>query len=128
MIDSFPSIWIELENETKGNTLIGGFYRQWSHDGLSNGNAQQTGIEVFTNQIETSYGEGKKIINMGDAILCARKWKEPKFLHKNVSNQLINLLIMCGLCHEDICTTFVSDHSKPQDVVCESSLDHVYHN
>ena len=29
MSDSFPSVWLELQDENKSNTLLGGFYRQW---------------------------------------------------------------------------------------------------
>ena len=36
MNPKFPSIWLEEKREFEKNLLIGGFYREWSHDGIKN--------------------------------------------------------------------------------------------
>ena len=34
MSDSFPSVWLEIKEENKSSTLLGGFYRQWTCNGI----------------------------------------------------------------------------------------------
>ena len=47
--------------------------------------------------IEKASLEKKEMIVMGDANLCSAKWKDPKFLHKKIVNQLIGCLEHCEL-------------------------------
>ena len=48
-------------------TLLSGFYREWSHEGLENSEAQVQGLENFTSQIERASSENKHQIIFGDA-------------------------------------------------------------
>ena len=72
----FPSIWLELKQNHKHNILICGFYREWSNDGLLNTQDQLDAIRILTSQIEKADAEGKKIVVLGDANLCASKWDD----------------------------------------------------
>ena len=82
MSKEFPSICIEINNDQHKAMLVGGFYRQWSHENLPKEEAEQTGIEILTSQIEIASNEKKDVMIMGDANLCSLKWSDPNFMHK----------------------------------------------
>ena len=88
MSNSFPSIWLETTNEQNQSRLICGFYREWSNEGLLSTEAQVAAIKILTNQIENADLEKKSIIVMGDANVCASKWNESNFKHKNVAEEI----------------------------------------
>ena len=52
MSEDFPSIWIELKSEGKPTVIIGGFYREWSHNGIKSVPTQISGMKEFSKQIE----------------------------------------------------------------------------
>ena len=45
-------------------------------------------MDIFTDQIELAFKEAKNTIIMGDANLCANKWNDENFTHKNVKKQI----------------------------------------
>ena len=45
MSSSFPSIWLEIQDNQKSKSLIGGFYRQWSANGIRSTQLQITEME-----------------------------------------------------------------------------------
>ena len=57
---------------------------------------------------------------MGDANLCSAKWKDPKFLHRKIANQLIGCLEHCDLTQGDVGVTFESDHVQANGLTSES--------
>ena len=86
--NAFPSIWLELKQNHKQNILIGGFYREWSNEGLLSLDKQLEAIKLFTKQIETADNEHKKINVVGDANLCSSKWNEEGFKLKTVAEEI----------------------------------------
>ena len=34
MSENFPSIWVEVSERFNKSTIIAGFYREWSHNGV----------------------------------------------------------------------------------------------
>ena len=36
MTDDFASIWLEVQNPKHKDLIIGGFYREWTRDGVKN--------------------------------------------------------------------------------------------
>ena len=72
---------------------------------LQDKNIRQTLIKLgtlfanteFANQIERATELGKRSIILGDANLNALKWCDEKFLHKKISEPLLNILEQCGL-------------------------------
>ena len=96
--------------------------RQWTHENLSKDEAQQKGIEILIDQIENVSVEKKEMIIMGDANLCSAKWKDPKFLHRKIANQLIGCLEHCDLTQGDVGVTFESDHVQAIGQTSSSSL------
>ena len=78
----FPSIWLELKSEGKPSVIIGGFYWEWTHNGLKTLPLQITGIKEFSKQIERAAEEGEQCVVMGDANLCYQKWRDDDFSHK----------------------------------------------
>ena len=66
------------------------------------------------------------MIIMGDANLCSQKWNNVKFLNKNVSIPLRNVLDQNGLINKEVGVTYQSDHLQVNGQIAESALDHVY--
>ena len=52
MSNEFPSIWIEVVNPIQKNTLIGGFYRQWTSEVCDKSEAEENGMIILLDQIE----------------------------------------------------------------------------
>ena len=71
MSNTFPSIWLELNNQIQKNILIAGFYRQWSSETCNKAEAELQGMDIFTDQIELAFNKVKNTIIMRDANLCA---------------------------------------------------------
>ena len=87
--DPLSSIWLELNNKIVKNTLMAGFYRQWSNEDGSKEEAEENGMNIFSEQLDKAYKEEKNLIVMGDANLCSNKWLSSMFTHKKIANQLI---------------------------------------
>ena len=62
-------VWKRWEFEK--NLLIGGFYRERSHEGEKSTALQLEAIKVFCSQIEKAFKENKNMIIQGDANLCS---------------------------------------------------------
>ena len=92
------------------------FYRQWSQENLPKEEAEQTGIEILTSQIEIASNEKKDVMIMGDANLCSLKWSDPNFMHKKIANQLKNCLLQNGLTVEEVGKSFVADHMQIREI------------
>ena len=122
----FPSLWIELENESGKNVICAGFYREWSPKGDGSIQAQVKSIEIFTRQIEVATLEGKSILIMGDANLCNLKWDLPGFLHRKVSDELRGTLTQCGLSEVNLGITYTADRLAEDGSEITSAIDHVY--
>ena len=91
------ALWFELSNLHHKCPLIAGFYRQWTHENLPKSEAEQKGIELFTNQIELASNEKKDLIITGDSNLCSEKWNDDNFKNRRIANQLKNCLLQNGL-------------------------------
>ena len=126
MSNTFPSIWLEAQDEFKSKSMFGGFYRQWSDDGKLSVPDQVSQIEEFCDQINRANSETEKIVVTGDANLCANKWLSDDYDRKSVAQPLLHCLEENGLVIQDIGITFQADHSLPNGSVPESALDHVY--
>ena len=101
----FRSIWIEYSELQKESIIIGGFCREWNHKGDKTEAGQVKRMELFAQQIEKAAEENKKCIVMGDANLCASKWKDEKFGYKNIAEPILNTLEQCGLSISNIGTS-----------------------
>ena len=126
MDPNFSSIWIEYKAKNKKQTLISGFYREWSHNGSNSEESQLLGLDIFTLQIESATKQNKNVILMGDANLCSLKWETPKYKHKNIAKKLLDTLAQCGLSTAEIGITYLADHAQRNGNIAESALDHVY--
>ena len=122
----FPSLWVELENDAGKNILCGGFYREWAPKGDKTVEAQVKSMRIFTGQMETASKENKSILILGDANLCSMKWDYPGFLHKQISDELRETLLQCGLELSQIGTTYTADRLSAEGNEITSALDHVY--
>ena len=60
------------------NTIIGGFYRQWTSETCTKNEAEEQGIAILIAQIEKASSENKTILMLGDANLCSNKWRDLK--------------------------------------------------
>ena len=62
---------------------IGGFYRQWSKNGIKLNEAEKTkSIEEFANQLQEIAAKYQNIVILGDVNLCSKKWNNDTFLQK----------------------------------------------
>ena len=122
----FPSIWIEETREHEKNLLIGGFYREWSHEGRKSSEIQLEAIKIFCSQIEKASSEGKNIIIQGDANLCSEKWQQSDFLLCYLSDELIGTLAQCGIENVKLGNTYLADRLSNDRLIIESALDHTY--
>ena len=126
MSDSFPSVWLEIKEENNSSTLLGGFYRQWTNNGIRSSKVQVDEIQVFCNQIDSACTPRSKAIIMGDANLCSQKWQNKDFDKKNISQPLIQCLEKNGLKIQDVGTTYQSDNVQSNGKIAHTALDHVY--
>ena len=67
MSSEFASIWIELKISNQNNTIIGGFYREWTVKGDTTEISQMARIQHLSNQIEMAASRNKSVIILGDA-------------------------------------------------------------
>ena len=126
MCTGFPSIWLEINEENKKPTILGGFYREWTQNGDKTEAAQIKRIEVFSKQIKEANKTNCDMLIMGDANLCSTKWNNHDFLNKNVAIPLKITLDQCGLLSNDVGITYLGDHVQANGMVAQSALDHVY--
>ena len=106
----FPSIWIEIGEKSQSSVSIGGFYREWSHNGEKSDASQLSMMEMFATQIERACSTHKKVLITGDAILDKNKWNSPGFLYKHVANCLRDSLQQNDIVIKDVGTTYHQDH------------------
>ena len=123
-----PSIWLKLANNLGKPLLISGFYREWSQNGVESEKMQVEQINKFTEQVERALIQSGKIIIMGDANLCSTKWKDPNFVHKNISTPLLNCLDQNGIKIHNVGNTYLADHILKNGTIPESALDHMYYS
>ena len=126
MSTTFPSIWIEIKSVGKASAIIGGFYREWSHNGVNSVPMQIRGTTELSNQIERANEEGKPCIVMGDANLSYQNWKSDEFNYKSIAEPLLNIIEQCGFNVSDLGTTFNADHAQVNGIIAESGIDHIY--
>ena len=126
MSPDFPSIWVEKKNEGKKSIVIGGFYREWNHNGKKSVSSQIKGMRIFAKQIERAVEDGKPCVIMGDANLCSRKWKEEGFNYKSIAEPVLLVLEQNGFLIADIGTTYLADHAQASGAIAESAIDHIY--
>ena len=124
MDETIPSIWLEFKDNNQKKTAIGGFYREWTHEGTNTVEEQVKNIELFNSQIEKVSAKNNNVIIMGDANLCSDKWNDPGFKNKTVAESLRSMLTQCGLKLRDLGSTFTADHISENGNIanlCESS-------
>ena len=126
MAETFPSIWLEIHDKHKSKTLLGGFYRQWTNDGIRSVPNQVEEMEEFCRQINEACTPNCKMITTGDANLCAQKWKLADFDKKSIANPLLECLEQNGLQINNVGLTYQADHASASGDVAHSALDHVY--
>ena len=126
MSDGFPSIWLEINLAGMKKTIIGGFYREWSRDGCDSIPEQVKRIEVLTDQFDKASIISNRVIVLGDANLCSRKWNLEKFKDKTVAEILKSSLEENGLICKFLGDTFTSDIIQNNGRIATSTIDHVY--
>ena len=126
MSNEFPSIWCEERRDNEKNVIIGGFYREWSTEGIRSAEAQRRSINLFTNQIENAAKDNKNVIILGDANMCSLQWEYPEFSLSEIAGELLGTLAQCGLSNIDLGVTYQADRLTDQGEIIKSALDHVY--
>ena len=62
MSPDFPSIWLEHRDAKKHPTLIAGFYREWTRNGINTVESQIKRMELFSSQIEQASIQNKNMV------------------------------------------------------------------
>jgi hypothetical protein len=83
-------------------------------------------MDVFVDQINKAANSSSKLIIMGDANLCSRKWGQDDYDKKSISQPLLDCLAQNGLEVQKIGNTYQADHASQDGTVAESALDHAY--
>jgi hypothetical protein len=126
MSAEFPSIWLEVLDKHKSGTIVGGFYRQWSSNGIRSTELQVREIELFCNQINKAAVANDRIIVTGDANLCSSNWQKVDYDKKVIANPLIQCLNRNGLDIQNAGFTYQADRVGASGLIIQSALDHVY--
>ena len=74
MSASFPSIWLEIQDQRLSKSMIGGLYRQWSNNGIRSTALQVEEIEAYCEQINRASYPNCRMIITGDVNLDSEKW------------------------------------------------------
>ena len=85
----FPSIWLEVKQNTGKNLLVCGYYREWSKNGKKTEKEQVESIKVLVEQMEKATNEKKTVVMLGDMNINARKWIDEKSKNKKEKDRLI---------------------------------------
>ena len=64
---------------TGKNTLIAGFYREWSQNGRDSIEDQIKSMDIFTKQIDKASEKTQHVLILGDVNLCSTKWNQDNF-------------------------------------------------
>ena len=116
MSPTFPSIWIEIKGKVnfkqENNLTIGGFYREWAQNGISDDAAQIARIKILSSQINYAANKYKNVMILGDANLDMNKWNDPKYKNAKVTHVLRECLDSNGLKIEDIGNTYIANHTQ----------------
>ena len=126
MTTEIPTIWLELKEANQRKTAIGGFYREWTHEGTKTVEEQLKNIELLNRQIETITSKYNNSIILGDANICSEKWDDPNFGNKTVSEALRSTLTESGLTPRKLGNTFIADKQGENGNVISSAIDHIY--
>ena len=127
MSEDFSSIWLEYTDLLGAKTNIGGFYREWTCDGLSSESDQAKRLETLLHQFDLVTENCKRVIVLGDANISLKKIKKDSPLkNKRVTELLMNKLEECGLISLDIGDTFTSDIIQKNGKRATSDIDHIY--
>ena len=123
-----PTITCEISLGKEKKTIVNFFYREFTGgiSGLRDLNSQ---TERLTRQIKLWRGlcaGNKDVICLGDANLCALKWMEESYQHKELSEMVQNFLL------ETSCSQLVKQNTRSEIVrggqVSKSCIYHCYTN
>ena len=126
MSASFPSIWLEIQDQRLSKSMIGGLYRQWSNNGNRSRALQVEEIETYCEQISQAASTNCRMIITGDVNLDSEKWLSDDYDKKSIAGPLLSCLEQNGM---EICVigkTYQSDQISENGRVTSSALDHVY--
>ena len=73
MSANYPSIWLLLNKRNEKGIIIGGVYREWTHNGVKTNEEQMKNMEILTTQIDQAAEMNQNVIILGDVNLCANK-------------------------------------------------------
>ena len=110
MSASFPSIWLEIQDQRLSKSMIGGLYRQWSNNGIRSTALQVEEIEAYCEQINRASYPNCRMIITGDVNLDSEKWLADDYDKKSIAGPLLSCLKQNGV---EVCSvgkTYQSDH------------------
>ena len=99
------------------------YYREWTSckTGRRDIQSQKDELQLLLDIWRNCFEEEKDFIAMGDMNLCAKKWREPSYEHKDLANQIHDFM------NEEDCSQIVDSITRIQSVggnIQRSCLDH----
>ena len=90
-----PSVSCAIGVGREKKTRVNFFYREWTAgvSGLRNNGSQGERLKRHINHWKTLHAGGRDTIILGDANMCALKWEEEDFHHKELALQVQEYLL-----------------------------------
>ena len=112
-------VWVTIKRPHKPKRTIGNFYREWCGN---NSAVQSQNLDIFLNQV-SCYSKGQELSLIGDFNLDSKKWNNPCYQWKPLSDKLISNVQCLGLKHLSAGDTF---RQTRDGVTITSALDHIF--
>ena len=123
-----PSVSCEIGVGREKKTRVNFFYREWTSgvSGLGDINSQTERLKRQIEHWKTLHTGGRDTIILGDANLCALKWEDENFQHKDLALQVQEYLL------ETSSYQMVKEPTRvgtiAGDGISSSCIDHCYTN
>ena len=120
-----PSLSVELGLSREKKTCINMFYREFTGgvSGLGDTASQQDRLARQIGHWKNLFETGKDVLILGDSNLCAHKWEEDNYNHKQLANMVQDFLL------EEASQQLVTKITRSELVAGEvqtSCIDHCY--
>ena len=122
-LTDLPCITCQIGTGKEKKTLVSFFYREWTSgvSGLAEASQQSERLKRQIHHWKTAQQGNKDTIVLGDANLCAHRWEDEGYPHKELAGQILDYL------GETLSIQMVTQKTR-HDLTSSSCLDHCYTN
>ena len=125
--DHIPSITLDIGLGKANRTVVHYYYREWTNGitGESDNQSQLTDLKTHIKQWTELCRTSKSFVALGDANLCALRWNNNDFKHKDLAHEVQQFLL------DESCYQITNKYTRIQGnnfELQQSCLDHVTTN